>query len=134
MQKVVADLSEVLGWADAIQIVRKWGGRDLNVPKTLQHGDALALALGYDAALRLVRAFGGERLQLPSERNALLDMRNEAIASERAGGGTLEAIALRYGLTRQAVGYIVKKMAENTSASICGASDAPQTTQSGATI
>lgn len=133
MQKVVADLSDVLGWADAIQIVRKWGGRDLNVPKTLAHGDPLALALGFEAAKRLVNAFGGERLQLPSERNALLDMRNEAIASERAAGATLEEIALRYGLTRQAVGYIVKKMNDN-SASICGVSSNAQATQSGATF
>lgn len=120
MNKVVAELSEALGLADAILIVRKWGGRDLNVPKTIAHGDPLALALGLDTARRLVNAFAGIRLQLPSERNALLEMRNEAIVAERTRGDTLEEIAVRWGLTRQAVGYIVKKAADAQGAKVCG--------------
>lgn len=120
MNKTVADLSEALGLADAILIVRKWGGRDLNVPKSIAHGDPLALALGLDTARRLVDHFGGIRLQLPSERNALLDMRNEAIVAERTRGDTLEEIAVRWGLTRQAVGYIVKKADAQAGEKVCG--------------
>lgn len=131
MNKTVADLSEALGLADAILIVRKWGGRDLNVPKTIAHGDPLALALGLETARRLVDNFAGIRLQLPSERNALLEMRNEAIVAERAKGDTLEDIAVRWGLTRQAVGYIVKKAAD---AKICGRPSVDQPTQSRAIL
>jgi hypothetical protein len=124
MNKVVAELSEALGLADAILIVRKWGGRDLNVPKNVAHGDPLALALGLETARRLVNEFAGIRLQLPSERNALLDMRNEAIIAERNRGDTLEEIAVRWGLTRQAVGYIVKKAADaHAMENICGSAE-----------
>ncbi|MGD9599907.1 MAG: Mor transcription activator family protein [Steroidobacteraceae bacterium] len=130
MNKIVEELSEALGLPDAILIVRKWGGRDLNVPKTIGHGDPLALALGLDTARRLVDNFAGIRLQLPSERNALLEMRNAAIAAERRRGDTLEDIAVRWGLTRQAVGYVVKKVAEAQGAKICGRPGGDQSTQS----
>ena len=128
MQKIVAELSEALGWADAILIVRKWGGRELNVPKKVGHGDPLALALGMDSARRLVDTFAGVRLELPSERNALLDMRNAAITSERRAGATFEEIAIRYGMTRQAVSYIVKKMGDTVN--VCGVEKTEPATQS----
>lgn len=134
MNKVVAELSEALGLADAILIVRKWGGRDLNVPKTIAHGDPLALALGLETARRLVNAFAGIRLQLPSERNALLEMRNEAIVAERTRGDTLEEIAVRWGLTRQAVGYIVKKAADAQGAKVCGRTSGDPSPQSRANL
>jgi hypothetical protein len=112
MQKVVRELSEALGWAETIHIVRKWGGRELRVPKTMAHGDPLPLSLGYATAKRLVDRFAGEKLQLPSERNALLELRNAAIVAEAAKGRSHEAIGLEYGLTRQGVGLVLKKAGE----------------------
>jgi len=64
-----------------------------------------------------VRAYGGQRLQLPAERNALIDLRNasilKAIAPKPDGEGlSHEAAGLRYGLTRQQIGNIVRRAQE----------------------
>jgi Mor family transcriptional regulator len=110
MQKVLKELSAVVGFADAIVIARRWSGRVLNVPQTVESGDPLALTLTLETARKLVNAFGGTRLQLPSERNALLDLRNEAILRARRDGSTIASICAEYGLTRQGVEHILKKM------------------------
>jgi len=107
MQKVLRELSEVVGLGDTLEIVSRWGGRELYIPKAIERSDALALTLGFATARKLVDAFGGERLQLPIERNALLELRNRAIVREVRAGDSLADVALRYGLTRQAVRRIV---------------------------
>lgn len=108
MNQVIRALSDAVGWSETIYIIRKWGGRELRVPKNVIHSDPLALVLGYAVAKRLVEYFGGEKLQLPSERNALLEARNAAIVAQAAAGESQESIGLAYGLTRQAVGHILK--------------------------
>ncbi len=110
MQRVVKEMAEKIGIGDTIEIVRRWGGRQLAVPVKVAIGDPLALVLGLDSARRLVEHFGGERLQLPAERNALLDLRNEAIARDVAAGDSQEVVALRYGLTRQGVKKVLWSM------------------------
>lgn len=108
MQRIVKELSEKMGLGDALEILRRWGGRELYVGVKVEPGDALALTLGLDCARRLVQHFGGQRLQLPAERNALLGLRNAAIVAEVDAGESHEKVGLRYGLTRQAVGHIIK--------------------------
>lgn len=108
MQRIVKDLAEKLGLGDSLEIMRRWGGRDLYVPVHVERGDPLSLTLGTDTARRLVEHFAGQRLQLPAERNALLDIRNAAIVADVAAGESHEKTGLRYGLTRQAVSHIVK--------------------------
>jgi hypothetical protein len=112
MQRVLKDLADAIGLADAIEVCRRWGGRDLNVPLKVAAGDPLALTLGLDSARKLVKEFGGVRLQLPIERNALLDLRKRAIMLDYAGGkGDSQAqIGIEYGLTRQGVGAVIEKM------------------------
>jgi Mor family transcriptional regulator len=112
MQRVIREISEVVGLADAIELVRRWGGRELYVPVKVERADALALTLGLDAARRLVQHYGGQRLQLPAERNALLDLRNAAIVAQHDGGASMETIGLQYGLTRQAVSHILRTIRE----------------------
>lgn len=112
MQRVIRELSSAVGLADAIELVRRWGGKELYVPVKVQAGDPLALTIGLNAARKLVENFGGQRLQLPAERNALLDLRNASIISlHRAGKGT-EQIGIEFGLTRQAVNLIIRKTRE----------------------
>lgn len=103
MQRVVKEMADAIGIGDTIEIVRRWGGRQLAVPVKVAVGDPLQLVLGLDAARRLVQHFGGQRLQLPAEKNALLDLRNEAILRDVERGDSQETVALRYGLTRQGV-------------------------------
>lgn len=110
MQQVVKELAEAIGLPAAMEVVRRWGGRSLRVPVAVEAGDPLALVLGLDAARALVAIHGGAELQLPVERNALLDMRNEAILRAVEAGESHESVAIQYGMTRQGVGYIVKRM------------------------
>lgn len=108
MQRILTELSKAIGLGDTLELVRKWGGRELYVPATVGIGDPLALSMGYETAKRLVAAYPGQRLQLPAERNALLDLRNAAILADAEAGDSQEKIGLRYGLTRQAIGHILK--------------------------
>lgn len=109
MQKVVKEMVEALGVGLAFEIVERWGGRQLRVPRSIEREDPLALTLGFAAAKKVVEAFGGELLQLPIEKNALLDMRNRAIVRDYVERGrSLFDIAHDYGLTRQAAMRIIK--------------------------
>ncbi|MGL4325829.1 MAG: Mor transcription activator family protein [Beijerinckiaceae bacterium] len=109
MQQIVHDLSERIGLGNAIEIVRRWGGRELRVPRHVEAGDPLALTLGLDVAKKLCWHFGGERLQLPAERNALLDLRNQAVMERIAEGKSMESVGLEFGITRQRVKQIKRK-------------------------
>lgn len=111
MQRVIKELSDAVGLGDAIEICRRWGGRDFNVPMRVERHDPLALTIGYDSARKLVEKFGGVRLQLPAERNALLDLRNEAIWQAcEVEGRSHEKVGLEFGLTRQGVGKVLQAM------------------------
>lgn len=109
MQRVLKELSDAIGLADAIEVCRRWGGREAYIPTKVDAGDPLALTLGLDTARRLVRAYGGRRLQLPAERNALLDLRNAAIVKDRESGLSHERLGLRYGLSRQSIKLILRR-------------------------
>jgi Mor family transcriptional regulator len=112
MQRVVKELAKVLGLNDAIELVRRWGGRELYVPVKVHPGDPLALTLGLEAARLLVQHYGGQRLQLPAERNALLDLRNAAMMADHDAGMNYTQIGLKYGLQRQTVTHILKTIKE----------------------
>jgi len=110
MQRAVKELADAIGLGDAIEVCRRWGGREAYIPVKVAPGDPLALTLGLDTAQRLVTAFGGRRLQLPAERNALLDLRNASILRDAEEGMSQEQIGLRYGLTRQSISHILRQM------------------------
>jgi Mor family transcriptional regulator len=112
MQRVIKELSRVVGFADAIEIVRRWGGRIVYIPVKVEQGDALALTLGLETARKLVKEYGGQQLELPPERNALLSLRNAAIMERRGAGVSMEKIGLEFGLTRQAVSHILRTTQE----------------------
>lgn len=110
MQRAVKELADAIGLGDAIEVCRRWGGREAYIPVKVAPGDPLALTLGLETARKLVAAFGGRRLQLPAERNALLDLRNAAILRDADAGLSQEQIGLRYGLTRQSISHILRQL------------------------
>lgn len=112
MQKPVRELVDAVGIVDAIEIIRRWGGRKWYCPQNVRPADPLALTLGYETAKRLVEKFGGQDLQLPIERNALIDLRNRAIFLDAQSGDSHEEIAIRYGIMRQRVPQIIKQERE----------------------
>lgn len=111
MQRIVAELVEKLGFPDTIELVRRWGNRRLDVPVKVAEGDPLALTLGLESARRLVQHYAGQRLELPAEKRAMRDARDEAIFRE-SENLSQEALGLRWGLTRQGVGAVLRKMRE----------------------
>lgn len=112
MQRVVRRLTEVVGLGQAIAICRRWGGRPLRIPRRVDETHPIALALGLDVANRLVDAFAGEELRLPAERAALTDLRNAEIYRRHRAGESSQALGLDFGLTRQAIDWIVRQMRE----------------------
>lgn len=83
----------------------------MRVPVKVAEGDPLALSLGMETASKLVQHYAGQCLELPTERSALLSLRNAAIARDRAAGASHGAIGANYGLTRQAVAAVLKNHA-----------------------
>lgn len=112
MQRILKDMTSRLGWADTIEIVRRWGGRTLDVPAAVREADPLALTLGLASAQRLVQHYAGQRLQLPSEKRALIDSRDQRILAELAAGKSEESVGLMFGLTRQGVAAVRRKVEE----------------------
>ena len=133
MQKVIVELADAIGMGDAIEVCRRWGGRELNVPEKVEPCDPLALALGLEPARKLVSAFGGTRLQFPIERHALLDFRNEAIWRDYDDGRGLShtKLGLRYGLTRQGATAVIKKMRAAYMQRVTGANSITSQAESG---
>lgn len=109
MNRQLKEIADKIGLGDALELVRRWGGRQLDVPKTARPTDPLSLTMGYECARKMVEHFGGRRFELPIERNALLDLRNAAIVAEVTAGASHEAVAVRYGMTRPNVAYILRK-------------------------
>lgn len=130
MQRVVKELADAIGLSDAIEVCRRWGGREAYIPVKVEPGDPLALTLGLESARRLVLAYGGQRLQLPAERNALLDLRNEAIARDSETGLSHEKIGLRYGLSRQSIKLILRRQREAAGVTVAGVQATPVARQS----
>lgn len=111
MQVAIRDLTTVVTFAQALEIVRRWGNRRFRVPMKVAVEDPLALVLGLDCAQRLVDAYGGQVLELPAERHALRSMRDDAIwnACTVAGRSPAE-VALEFGMTRQNVNMLMERM------------------------
>lgn len=114
MQAVVQEITDVIGLAGAIELVRGWGGRELSIPKKMKPENPIVFAIGLDSAIKLAEAMGGQRLRLPLEKNALLELRNELIVAEFREGASITRLGNRYGLTRSAVTKILRA---------CGARD-----------
>lgn len=111
MQRILRELTQTIGLADTLLLVRRWGNRTLRVPAKVGPADPLALTLGLDAAQRLVAAYSGQSLQLPAERHALLDLRNAAIWRACVDEGRSPgSVGLEFGLTRQGVAAVLAKM------------------------
>lgn len=103
-------LVQAIGFGDALRVCRKWGGRELDFPKSDAGRDLLALTLGFDVATKLVKEFGGQRLRIPAEHSALLQARNAAIWRAREVGMSNGKIAHLFGLTRPGVEAVLTKL------------------------
>lgn len=77
---VVLNISELIGYRLALQLVQALGGIDFAVPTSVSGGrysQLLINAIGAAAAHTLIKAFGGERLYIPRCQAAFIQLRNQ---------------------------------------------------------
>ena len=111
--KLIEELTQQIGFAETIELLRGWGGRRLRVPKTIDEDHPITYSIGLAAALKLARYYGGTELDLPAERNALMGVRNAALVRDMRKGVPTRECARRYGLTPRHARYIRQKFEEN---------------------
>ena len=106
-QKVI----DLIGVHAAIRLVRLKGGQDITFPLVgnLHYLHWLVVEVGMDNAIAMCKEFKGDSLKLPIEVNALLQLRNQAIADEFQAGESISSIAKRYGVDRKLVQTILDK-------------------------
>lgn len=111
MQVAIQELTAALSFAEALEIVRRWGNRRFRVPMKVAPGDPLDLTLGLERAQRLVAVYGGQVLELPAERHALRRLREDAIWRACVQDGkSHEQVGIEFGLSRRHVGMTIEKM------------------------
>lgn len=107
--KTLNEIVDVCGHQAAIALTRSYGGRQLSVPRpdrmTEEH--PIALSIGLTAARKLANARGGERLEIPSEVNAVLELRNEAVVKMFDNGDSIRSIGMDLGISRKWVRNIL---------------------------
>lgn len=113
--KLLDEIKTAVGLQAALVICRRWGGRILYVPASVNEFHPISLAIGYEAAAKLCSRFAGGNMSIPAEANILLDIRNEMILEDRGQGLSLRVVALRYGISERMVRKIEEK-ARNRSA------------------
>jgi hypothetical protein len=101
----------LIGAQSVIRLVRAKGGQCVNFckPDSLHDKHWLAVLVGLGHARQLCIEFDGKPLKLPIEVNALLQLRNEAIAAEFQGGASVSQLARDYEIDRKLVQRILDR-------------------------
>lgn len=107
--RTLNEIVDACGHQAAIAITRAFGGRQLSVPNPdrMEEAHPIALTIGLTAARKLAKAKGGERLEIPSELNAVLELRNEAVCKAFDDGASIRGISFDQGLSRKWVRNIL---------------------------
>lgn len=114
MQKILKEVSEVIGFPLAIELCRKWGGLSLRIPKKIKVEHPIAVTIGLEYAAKLSQIFGGENIYLPLYKNSRLAIRNAEIYKACIEEGKSRTqVGAEFGITRQSVSAIIKKIEED---------------------
>lgn len=107
MRKALVDqLIALIGHQATLDLIRGWGGRRVYIAKRYRTDSPIALRTGSAAAQALCEQYGGDTLELPAERNALIRLRNQAIADELNAGASPREVGERHGLSPRHVRYL----------------------------
>lgn len=103
---------KLIGIQPTIRLVRLKGGRDISFSKTENLHDLhwMVVLIGLENAKKMCGEFNGITLKLPIETNALLQLRNLAIAEDFKAGKSISSLANTYGIDRKLVQTILDKM------------------------
>lgn len=114
---IIKQLAKLLGMQTAIILVRRYSNRRLSVPTidNLHDMHPLVLTIGLLPAQCLCREYGGTMIELPTEVNALLEVRNEEIVRRFLGDGTLtsgesiRSISMDFGIDRKYIQKLIDR-------------------------
>lgn len=116
MPETARELVEAIGFDDALQFLRKHGGKRVFIPGSLPEdgGHWLIADFGHDLAARLVRYFDGAHLEVPMLSSVERLLRDNAIRSDfdamcRAGErDPMKALVERYRMTQRYLRKLLK--------------------------
>lgn len=101
----------LIGLHATIRLVRSKGGQELKFPQAenLHYLHWLVVEVGMDNATRLCESYKGAVLKLPIEVNALLQLRNDAIAKDFQAGLSVSRLSKEYGCDRRLIQTVLSK-------------------------
>lgn len=108
---VLQQVIDLIGPQAAIRLVRAKGGQDVGLPYAHHLHDMhwLVVLVGNNNAAQLCKSFEGTRIKLPIEVNALLQLRDEAIAQEYEAGTSVSQLARSYEIDRKLVQKVLDR-------------------------
>lgn len=111
---LLVEISDHIGPRLALELVARFGGQFIRVPKNADRSP-FAAAIGTDAAAILSHVFGGERIELPVASAALAHARRQGVIyNVRAGELPLSQAARILRTSRRYVMRLVNEKAEGT--------------------
>ncbi|PHP17649.1 hypothetical protein CG471_21750 [Sphingobium sp. IP1] len=102
---LLEELSELLSAGQMVRLAEIYAGTRLHIPQKATDSHALVQAIGRDGFLKIAQRFGTDTIKVPL-------FRELRVNHYRASGMSHAKIALRLGLTEQAVDRIVKRLRE----------------------
>jgi Mor family transcriptional regulator len=117
------EIAEIIGSVQAVKLGQAMGGARIYFPAKITEHHPLSLVLGLEDSQKLCEAFSGDVLYLPSKKQ-FKSVRNKMIRSEYhslngvKGLCRADFLAIKYGLSRRNILYIVKPSPTTTKTSL----------------
>lgn len=110
------EVASVIGLPATLRLVERYGGFiQLYIPKDVQEGHPLALALGMEPAQALAAAYGGDYLKsIPKGASAIRAARDRALLRRIREGVSKADAAREYGLTERRVWQILADIRDSS--------------------
>lgn len=112
----MVEMSDHIGAKATLQLVERFGGQDLYIPKDPHSGKiagSIRDAIGAKATETLCKVYGSEKLAVPVARTVLdRARRHDLIAAVRAGDISVSAAARILGSKRNYVSFLVNHTSE----------------------
>ncbi|MYM32241.1 hypothetical protein GTP58_28305 [Duganella sp. CY15W] len=107
-------ITEVVGLAAALTLVKHFGGVRLYVPLGMTQDHTLTRLIGYEAACKLSAEFGGmNHFDIPRAAKALRVVRNREIIEKFISGNSLRTLAFDYVMTERQIQKILTESGVN---------------------
>jgi hypothetical protein len=113
LPKLVRDLIQLMGEADAVALVRSCGGQRLWIPVKPSDAHALAHVLSHKGFERLCAAYGGAPLRIDQCKAAITAYRNACLVADYSAPKPhnldINQLVMKYGLCARSVERLLGK-------------------------